>query len=80
MKTFDRIAAQGDLMIVKIDRLPVGLTKIQAEKGSFVVAHSETGHNHIVKERPNVTYYAANDPMVSYLEVVEATDETEVFL
>ena len=46
----------------------------------FVVAHSETGHNHVIKERPNVSWFITDDPMVSYLEVVEAADATEILL
>ena len=48
MKTFKKMAAQGDLLIVKIDKLPDGLKSVKAEDGLFVVAHSETGHNHVI--------------------------------
>lgn len=80
MKTFNNMAAQGDLLIRRIAEIPAGLTEAKAEKGVFVVAHSETGHNHVIKERPNVKWFASNDPMVSYLQVVEATDATETLL
>lgn len=80
MKTFTNCAAQGDLYIRRIEKLPDGLKRISAEKGQFVVAHSETGHNHVIAERPNVSLYTTGDPMVSYLEVIEATDATETLL
>lgn len=80
MKTFTNCAAQGDLYIRRIDKLPEGVKRIDAEKGQYVVAHSETGHNHVIAERPNVALYASDDPMVSYLEVVEATDAAETLL
>lgn len=80
MKTFKKMAAQGDLLIVKIDALPNGIKKLNAEKGVYVVAHSETGHNHVIADRPNVTLYEVDDPMVSYLEVLEAADATETLI
>jgi hypothetical protein len=80
MKTFQNQAAQGDLLLRRIDALPEGVKIVQAEQGAYIVAHSETGHNHIVKERPNVRLYSTDNPMVSYLEVVEATDAMETLL
>ena len=46
MKSFDRIAAQGDFLIIRIDDIPDDVEPYKAESGQYVVAHSETGHNH----------------------------------
>lgn len=78
--TFKNCAAQGDLMLRRIESLPSGAKPISADKGFFVVAHSETGHNHVIADRPNVKLYTTGDPMVSYLEVIEATDKMETLL
>lgn len=80
MKTFKNCAAQGDLMIRRIEKLPDGIKPMETEKGAFIVAHSETGHHHIIKERPGIKVYMTEDPMISYLEVVEATDKAEALL
>lgn len=80
MKTFTNCAAQGDLLLRRIDKLPAGVKPMASEKGAFIVAHSETGHHHVVMERPNVKVYVTDDPMVSYLEVIEATDKAEALL
>lgn len=80
MKTFQNQCAQGDLLIRRIEKLPNGVRPMASEKGVFVVAHSETGHNHVIAERPNVKAYTTGDPMVSYLEVIEATDTMETLL
>lgn len=80
MKTFKNQAAQGDLLIRRIDKLPDGIKKVNSEQGQYVVAHSETGHHHVIAERPNVMLYTTANPMVSYLEVIEATDAAEVFI
>lgn len=78
MKHFKKCAAQGDLLIRRINTIPTQAIRAKSDKGQFVVAHSETGHNHVVAERPHVSYFTTNDPMVSYLQVIEATDAAEV--
>lgn len=80
MKTFQNQCAQGDLLIRRIEKLPDSVKPMASEKGVFVVAHSETGHNHVIAERPNVKVYTTGDPMISYLEVIEATDAMETLL
>lgn len=80
MKTFTDRAAQGDLLLRRIDKLPANAKAVAAERGAFIVAHSETGHNHIIKERPNVKLYTTGDPLVTYLEVIDATEKTEALL
>ncbi len=80
MKTFTSCAAQGDLLIRRVAALPTDCKPVASEKGAYVVAHSETGHNHIIADRPNVKLYTTGDPMVSYLEVIEATDAAETVI
>ena len=60
MKTFQNVAAQGDMILRRIDAIPANAVPARAESGAFVLAHSETGHNHVVMERPGVTLL--NDP------------------
>jgi len=80
MKTFKNQAAQGDLFIRRIDKLPDGIKRIDSVKGQYIVAHSETGHNHVIVDRPNISMFTTGDAMVSYLQVVEATDSSEIFI
>jgi hypothetical protein len=80
MKTFINQAAQGDLLIRRIDKLPDAVKAQSAENGVFIVAHSETGHNHVIEKHSGVEFYAANDLMISYLSVVETCDEVETII
>ena len=48
MKTFNKMAAQGDFIIIRIDEIPGDVEKLEAENGQYVIAHSETGHNHVM--------------------------------
>jgi hypothetical protein len=78
--TFRNQAAQGDLLIRKIDRIPPEAKPVPPQKGRYIVAHSETGHNHVIEAAPNVSLLATGDPLVTYLEVIEATDRMETLI
>jgi len=61
MKTFTKMAAQGDFVIIRLQELPTDLVPFEPEGGVYVVAHSETGHNHVMTmdrvkafQKPNV--------------------------
>jgi len=70
MKTFDKCAAQGDLLFIRIDELPSDAVRVNATDGKYIASHSETGHAHIIRECEGVEFYhAANDNMTAYLVV-----------
>jgi len=59
MKTFKNMAAQGDFVIIRVADLPKNENFVEIapdSSGKIVIAHSETGHNHVI-ERKNVTVY-----------------------
>lgn len=60
MKTFKTMAAQGDFIIMRIDEIPADVVPYDAEEGKYVVAHSETGHNHVMV-MDHVTAYKPKD-------------------
>jgi len=69
-KTFEKMAAQGDLVFIRIEALPSGVVLQDAKDGKYVASHSETGHAHIIKHCEDVEFYlAANDNMKAYLVV-----------
>lgn len=74
MKTFTNCAAQGDILIQRIAGLPKEAIKAQSENGKFILAHSETGHSHVIAERPGVEYFTGPDPMVAYLKVIDSVE------
>lgn len=80
MKTFVNQAAQGDIFIRRVDALPSNVRPMPTEHGRYIVAHSETGHHHAIAESPVATVFLSDDPMVSYLQVVEATEAVETLL
>ena len=72
--------AQGDVLFVPVDRLPANMKFVEAksENGNIIVTHSETGHHHIVKERPTVKMFdEAMNIFRSYLVVDDGPVELE---
>lgn len=74
------IVSQGEIDAYKLSRLPAGVKKVIPENGHYILGHSESGHHHVVKEHPGINYYASDNPLVSYLEVIEVTDKVETIL
>lgn len=60
-------ANQGDVAFIAVDSIPKGAT-IENNTGDVVVAHSETGHHHVVSANM-ATRFLINDQMVSYLKL-----------
>ena len=62
--------AQGDLLILEIPKLPAHVDPVKAVDGVFVVAHSETGHHHVVDAHSGVRYFRdTRNPLWAYLTV-----------
>ena len=57
--------AQGDLNIIRVDAIPRGL----AETADRVLAHSETGHHHVLEG--NAVRVMKQDDFVSFIEVTK---------
>jgi len=72
MKTIDKLAAQGDVLFRRIAALPSGAIQ-DSVTGPLIVAHSETGHNHEIRD-PEVKLFQAleRDPMICYLQIAGA--------
>lgn len=66
MKTVEKVAFQGDVMFVKVDALPKS-AKAEKTKGAVVVAHSETGHHHVIKGK--LVKVFREDAMTCYLSL-----------
>lgn len=73
MLTFKQQAAQGDLLIERVAKLPADAKLADKEGTNYVVAHSETGHHHTVAA-DKAEFYTTEHPMVCYLQVSESVD------
>ena len=74
-KTFSNAAAQGDFIIVRVEEIPANVSPVAAENGKHVIAHSETGHNHVMDaERVKAFALKKPDMYTLFLQVDEPTD------
>ena len=68
-----KMVAQGDILLRKVAKLPKGVKPEAEGPKGLVVAHSETGHDHVAVG-PGVKLYRTSDPLTSYLEVQLSAD------
>jgi len=76
MKTFNKQCAQGENLFIKIDNFPTNevLVEHKAKNGELIVAHSESGHHHILKSEKAVMFTVNGNPFVAYLKIDEPTE------
>lgn len=71
MKTVTKFGAQGDVIFILREALPKSATPVEYGK-ELVVAHSETGHHHVI-DRPvakEVLFFAdSTTPFITYLQL-----------
>ncbi len=78
MKTFKKIAAQGEFVIIRIDAIPadVDMVDVDPENGSHIIAHSETGHHHVM-DALRVKAFTPKKPDI-YTMFLQVDEPTEV--
>ena len=79
MKTFDKFAAQGDVFFRRLPddyKIPTNATKVEPVNGYIEVAHSETGHNHVM-EMDKVSMWAIPDNYMKTILVVNEDTELQ---
>lgn len=69
-------AFQGDVMFVKIDSLPKNerLEPVKPKNGNLIVAHSETGHHHVIAAEKNEMFLDLEQKNTGYLTVYEPSE------
>lgn len=69
---FEKIAAQGELTITKIEKAPDNIgEEVAPVDGMLIVGHSETGHHHVVDA--DCATLTRVDPFTAFLNVCKAT-------
>lgn len=59
--------AQGDILIIPVSKMPNGVKKVKATGKHFVVAHSETGHHHVVPVSQATMFALPADEFTAYI-------------
>lgn len=64
-----KLGAHGEITFIRVDELPDGFVSEPATNGEFVVAHSETGHHHVL-EAAGVEYMPdKEDAMIAWVRI-----------
>lgn len=74
MKIFNKdinLAIQGDIAICNIGSLPPNVTAVKPENNIYILAHSETGHHHVVPATNTQVFADLDNELISYLVVEE---------
>ena len=74
-KQFKVMAAQGDVMLVKINELPSKtFNEAKRENGKLIITHSETGHHHVIENPTAKLWEDPSNKLLSYLELPQISD------
>jgi hypothetical protein len=73
MKTATTVVAQGDVLFRRVESVPKGAAKIK-RKGALIVAHSETGHHHVIDDLKVAYFEVPGNPLVGYLQLGDLID------
>ncbi len=65
---------QGDCALIRVESMPDDVVPAKQVNGQYIVAHSETGHNHAVEQTTCELFESANDPLIAYLVVKKITE------
>lgn len=66
MKTIEKMGAQGDVIFIRVGRLPEGVVEVPRD-GDLVVAHSETGHHHSIADKAVTQFSAPGSALECFL-------------
>jgi hypothetical protein len=70
----NRPVAQGDMLIIPIAIIPSSAKAAQPEGEHFILAHSETGHHHVIERAKAEVYEAADDSFIAYVRALAPAD------
>jgi hypothetical protein len=74
MKFATTSGAQGDVLFRRVSAIPKGAVPVK-RKGPIVVAHSETGHNHVIEDAHVAQFDVPENPLVCYLQLTDGCEE-----
>ena len=72
-----RPMAQGDLLIIPISSIPANAKPAQPDGNHYIVAHSETGHHHVIDRARAEVFEAADDAFIAYVRTLGGGAEVE---
>lgn len=74
MKTFTNMCRQGDVLIRRVNGVPDSAKQVDPVDGQYIVAHSETGHNHVLDAVEAVEMWESSDTFIAYITAHEPVE------
>lgn len=65
-----RPIAQGDILIIPIAEIPANAKPAKLQNDHYVVAHSETGHHHVIERVRAEVFEAADNEFIAYVRSI----------
>jgi len=79
MRTFKKIAAQGDVMIMRVDSFDrSNLKEVAPEGNHLIVTHSETGHHHVLDRNDASMFENPDNELEAFLTLHRASELTHL--
>lgn len=66
----NRPVAQGDLLIIPIAAIPANVKAASLHGKYFILAHSESGHHHVIERAKAEVYEAADNAFIAYIRTL----------
>lgn len=76
-KYFDKQGRQGDLLVMKVTEVPGDFSETKVNGQHFMVAHSESGHHHVVEAEKVQVFEKADDQFCLYIRTLSEEVELE---
>lgn len=73
-KITERPSFQGDLMIRRIGVIPASAIRSAPESGYHILAHSESGHNHVIDGDAADRFIDETNQFISYLRALSDSE------
>ena len=73
----NRPIAQGDILIIPVNAILANAKAAKADGDHFVIAHSETGHHHVIDRAKAEVFEAADDAFIAYVRALDDGAEIE---
>jgi hypothetical protein len=65
-------------MIRRIDAIPANMKRAEPENGVHILAHSETGHHHVIESRAAERFIDETNQFISYISVLSDAEITHL--
>lgn len=74
MKKVKKMAAQGDVMFIRIDEIPLNMMTAEEKDGYYIVTKSETHHDHVISSKNAQMLIDKTNDFVAYIKVSKDTE------